>query len=153
MGDLYMEQKIDSLSENEEVWITNQLGAAANFVIAHSPTQAGNLLSLEVLDRAFANWIANGNVGEGRTVNEVINCVGVAFGQILVDGIGLKWVIATDHYGSELAVYGLPNTGDVLIYPVNFIAKRWERREINFIEASYQKIERQIRAIGLGYHR
>ena len=86
-------------------------------------------------------------------MNEVINCVGVAFGQILVDGIGLKWVIATDHHGSDLAVYGLPNAGDVLIYPVNFIAKRWERREVNFIEASYQKIERQVRAIGPGYHR
>jgi hypothetical protein len=34
----------------------------------------------------------------------------MAFGQTLVDGLGLQWVIATDGHGSEMAVYGLPGT-------------------------------------------
>jgi hypothetical protein len=31
------------------------------------------------------------------------------------------------------AVYGLPGTADVLVYPANFVAKRWERREVKFL--------------------
>jgi hypothetical protein len=53
-------------------------------------------------------------------------------------------VIATDQYRSDLAVHGLPGTGDVLIYPANFVAKRWERRETNFLESSFRDIERDV---------
>jgi len=71
----------------------------------------------------------------------------VAFGQSLVDGLGLAWVIATDQHGADLAVYGLPGKGDVLIYPANFVAKRWERRETNFLEKSYAQIARDLQSI------
>jgi hypothetical protein len=47
--------------------------------------------------------------------------------------VGLAWVIASGKNGSDLAVYGLPGKGDVLVYPANFVAKRWERREKNFL--------------------
>jgi hypothetical protein len=80
-------------------------------------------------------------------INAVINYVGIAFGQALVGGIGLKWVIATDEQGSELAVYGFPGHGDVLVYPANFVAKRWERRETNFLEKAYQQIGQDIRGV------
>jgi hypothetical protein len=80
-------------------------------------------------------------------INAVINYVGIAFGQALVDGIGFSWVIATDDQGSELAVHGFPGRGDVLVYPANFVAKRWERRETNFLEKAYQQIGRDARAI------
>lgn len=80
-------------------------------------------------------------------INAIINYVGIAFGQRLVDGIGLKWVVATDQHGSELAVYGLPGRGDVLVYPANFVAKRWERKETNFLDDAYEKIARHVRAV------
>lgn len=65
----------------------------------------------------------------------------------MVDGIALKWVIATDEQGSELAVYGFSGRGDVLIYPANFVAKRWERRETNFLEKAYQQIGQEVLAV------
>ena len=80
-------------------------------------------------------------------INAIINYVGIAFGQSLVDGLGLKWVVATDQHGCEMAVYGLAGRGDVLVYPANFVAKRWERREANFLEDAYEKIARDIRAV------
>jgi hypothetical protein len=42
------------------------------------------------------------------------------------------------------AVYGLPRTADVLVYPANFVAKRWERREVNFLEASHGLIAEDV---------
>lgn len=55
--------------------------------------------------------------------NPLINAVGAAVGGILAGELGLEWVIATDEYGSEAAVFGQP--GDVLLYPMNAVAKRW----------------------------
>ena len=61
-------------------------------------------------------------------------------------------VIATDEHGTELAVYGLPNRGDVLVYPANFVAKRWEQRETNFLEEAYRRIAEDVRAIRRQWH-
>ena len=59
----------------------------------------------------------------------------------------LRWVIATDKQGSDLAVYGLPGKGDVLLYPANLVAKRWERRETPFLEKCYQETAVRIQAL------
>jgi hypothetical protein len=142
-----MKQKIDPISEGERAWVAAQLVNASDFVGAFSAEDVGKTLSLAALDRAFAAWMASGTADDAENVNKIINSVGVAFGRFLVEGLGLKWVIATDEHGSDLAVYGLPGTGDVLLYPANFIAKRWERQETNFLEESYRQIERQVRSI------
>src|SRR5689334_14830583 len=128
-----MKQKIDPLNDNEIAWVKTQLENALKFVESFSPTDANKELTLAALDRAFAAW-STSEPTETDLVNAVINYVGIAFGQALVDGIELSWVVATDQQGSELAVYGFPGRGDVLVYPANFVAKRWERRETNFLE-------------------
>ncbi len=35
----------------------------------------------------------------------------------------MQWVVASDEHGTEVAVVGQP--GDILIYPMNAVAKRW----------------------------
>jgi hypothetical protein len=143
-----MKQEISELREDEVGWVKTQLETAMKLVKDFSPADSAQPLTLAALDRAYAAWSAS-NPTEGDLINATINCVGVAFGQILLDGVGLglRWVIATDEYGTELAVYGLPNRGDVLVYPANFVAKRWERRETNFLEEAYQAIESDIRRL------
>src|SRR5215469_1561875 len=141
-----MKQKIDALNESETAWVKTQLENALRFVESFLPEDTGNPLTLAALDRAFAAWIAS-EPTETDLINAVINYVGIAFGQALVDGIGLKWVIATDDQGSDLAVYGFPGHGDVLVYPANFVAKRWERRETTFLEGAYEQIAKDIRGV------
>jgi hypothetical protein len=116
------------------------------FVEDFSLGKNGQSLTLAALDQAFAAWVASGPT-DPNLINAIINCVGIAFGQALVDGIGVKWVIAADDHGTDLAVYGLPAQGDVLVYPVNFVAKRWEPRETNFLEDAYQKITQDIHEV------
>lgn len=140
-----MKQRINPVNENETAWIKTQLENASKFVEGFSQEDEEKPLALAALDRAFAAWIAS-EPTETDLINAVINHVGIAFGQALVEGIGLKWVIATDNQGSELAVHGFPGRGDVLVYPSNFVAKRWERRETNFLEKAYQQIGRDVRA-------
>lgn len=141
-----MTQKIDDLNESERAWVKAQLENAVKFVEGFSPEDMSVPLTLAALDRAFAVWIASKPTDNGL-INAIINYVGIAFGQALVDGIGLNWVIATDDQGSELAVYGLPGRGDILVYPANFVAKRWERRETNFLEEAYRKISHDVRTV------
>jgi len=141
-----MKQKVSPLTNEERAWIASQLEGASVFVEAFSPTDAGQSLTLPALDRAFAAWLDT-EMTDNQLVNGTINCVGVAFGQFLVNGAGLSWVIASDQAGSDLAVHGLPGNGDVLVYPANFVAKRWERRETNFLETSYNQIAEQVQAV------
>ena len=141
-----MEQKIEDLTEKERAWIQQQLAGAAKLVEIMTPEAAAQPLTLNILDEAFAAWMAIEET-DSTVVNAVINRVGVAFGQFLVDKLPLRWVIATDQRGSDLAVYGLPGTGDVLLYPANFVAKRWERRETQFLEKCYQEIATQVGAL------
>jgi uncharacterized protein DUF3806 len=138
-----MRPNTESLTEKERQWVEVQLHAAEDFVkdMLSKPVQ----MTLRNLDRAFEAWVDSVSKKDVSEINRVINCVGVAFGQILVDQIGLTWVIATDKDGSDLAVYGLPDRGDVLIFPANFVAKRWERDEVNFLEESFHEIAKQVK--------
>lgn len=139
-----MNERIESLSKAEELWIRAQLANAEKLVEAFSPSDVAQPLTLSALDRAFAAWLDSNASADVALANQIINYVGVAFGHKLVEGLGLNWVIATDEHGAEVAVYGLPGRGDVLIYPTNFVAKRWERRETGFLEESYRRIARDI---------
>ena len=142
-----MKEKIEPINAGEQAWIATQLAQATNFMAAYSPQDAGRPLSLAALGRAFSAWMASGAADDGTDANKIINAVGIAFGQFLVEGLEFKWVVATDEHGSELAVYSLPGTGDMLIYPANFVAKRWERQETNFLEQSYARIKADVRSI------
>ena len=148
---LKMKLKIDDLNESEAAWVKTQLKNASKFIEGFSPQDSGQPLTLAALDRAFAAWIASEPTGTDL-INSVINYVGVAFGQALIDGIGLEWVIATDDHGSELAVHGFPERGDILVHPANFVAKRWERRETNFLEKAYAEIARDVRTVFRHWH-
>src|SRR5213594_526919 len=101
-----MEQKIEQLTEKEKAWIASQLASAVRFVNLYRPEQGGRPVTLAALDRAFAAFLAS-NPKDTEIIKAIINVVGTSFGQFLVDGLGLKWVIATDNQGSELAAHGL----------------------------------------------
>lgn len=141
-----MNPKTEQPTDKEHAWIAAQLQGAAKLVEIFVPEAAGKPLTLAALDQAFALWLAD-DPKDTQIINAVINRVGVAFGQFLVDGLGLSWVVATDAHGFDLAVHGLPGTGDVLDYPANFVAKRWERGEQHFLEQAYQQMAEQVRTL------
>ncbi len=134
------------LSPAEHSWIAEQIQAASSFVAAHSPQDSSAPISLGALDRAFSAWLDTG-VSDVAAVNPVINAVGIAFGSLLVRDAGFSWVIATDAQGTDLAVRALPGTADVLVYPANFVAKRWESRQGTFMESAFSEMARQVREI------
>ena len=125
----------------EQNWISDQIDNCMRFVAEHSP--ADETVTLEALDRAWETWLAL-DVADTDQVNAAINAVGISFGQLLVDGAGFDWTIASDSFGTDLAVLALPGQGDVLVYPANFVAKRWERNEADFLCAAFEAIREQV---------
>ena len=140
-----MREKISPLNESEVAWVRAQLQSASKFVAGFSPEDSEQSLTLAALDRAFAAWVTSEPL-DPDLINSIINYVGIAFGQALVDRIGFNWVIATDERGSDLAVYTASEQGDALVYPANFVAKRWTRHETNFLEKACNQIARDVRA-------
>ena len=139
-----MDAKIEQLTAGEHEWIAQQIAIAHTFVQSTLNKDVEELPSPEDLDQAFNSWLPSHDPAHA---NYVVNCVGVAFGQHLVDSTPLEWVIASDAYGTELALYGLPGQGDVLVYPQNFVAKRYEANVGIFIAESVNKIRSDLNSL------
>ena len=98
-------------------------------------------LSAETLDDLWAALVRD----EPADPNPGINMVGLAFGQLLADRLGLSWVALTDEHGTEIAVRGRAN---FTVFPTNFIAKRYAGRETNFIAAAYDDMVQTAQSLG-----
>jgi hypothetical protein len=144
-----MKQEIDELTDRETAWLAAQMKVAASLVNCYSPGDSEDPLSLVTLDRAYTAWVSSGP-HDNAVINGIINAVGAALGQFLVDHENFRWVVATDDGGSELAVFALPGTRDVLVYPMNFAAKRFERGEVGFLNKSYERIAESTKSIAMG---
>ena len=136
--------KFDTLSALEEQWVRGQLDQAREFAQAYVPGLPDRPLSLGVLDQAFGLFLAD---HQARDANAAIMAVGTAFGDSLVKELGFGWMIATDDYGTELAVLARPGRGDVTIFPNDFVSKRYERGETPFLVDALTDIRETLREI------
>jgi uncharacterized protein (DUF934 family) len=159
-------QKFSPVGRRQRAWIAQQLEAARRFVAVASPAYAGGPVTLEALDRAWAAWLPRLEADAGAaaagldpeavvaalrptadTMHATLEAFGVQFGQFLVDGAGFEWAVAIDsRLGSELVVRALPGRGDVLVYPVKFVEKRWYGRESGFLASSFEAIREDVAA-------
>jgi hypothetical protein len=75
----------------------------------------------------------------------MINAFGAAFGEVFVDRLGMSWSVVTDENGCEMAVTGQP--GDVIVFPPNFVAKRFVKKETGFFASHFHAMSEEIRRI------
>ena len=128
------EQAIEAPNDAELAWIRSNLDVAKRLTAIHTGEERDALPDARLLDEVFAAWLREWTAtpGEERDdPNAYINAVGLAFGQSLVDALGLEWAVVTDEYGTEIAVRGQP--GDLLVFPTNLVAKRFESGETHFL--------------------
>jgi len=118
-------QTIEPANEQLLTWIHGWADLARDIGDALVVPLPGPVVEVDSLARLWDSWLTRGL--EGVDPNGVINAVGYAFGSYLVQRVGMSWALVTDEYGTEVAVHGSP--GDLLIFPANFVAKRYETRE------------------------
>ena len=130
---------VEPLNASEVTWRGTQVQIAEAIAQRYTGDSEG-LPSLERLDACVADWLADD--GTRVDVNVLVNAVGVAFGEHVARDTGLEWVIATDRYGTDMALHGQP--GDVLLHPKTVVAKRVAAGESSFIVPLHQALVAQV---------
>ncbi len=135
-----MEATLTPLTDAEADWIRSQLDAAMQFLADYGSARTGG--GLDGLDHAWSSWLDRQSV-DPEDPEPVLNAVAVYLGQAVVEAMpDFGWVVATDADGSDLAVHGLPDTADVLIYPADLVAQRYASRMPTFLRAVVDEIVR-----------
>lgn len=108
---------MSDMSDAETQWIEGLSRALRERGVAGDPDS----LSVYFAEQR-AEWFATPEDARPDP-NPLINGVGAIVGDLFVQELGLRWVVASDEYGVEAAVSGSP--GEILVYPMNAVAKRW----------------------------
>jgi hypothetical protein len=141
-------QQIDAPTEAELAWVESNLGVARALAAAYTGGEQEALPDVQLLDEIYAAWRAEWlqqASGERDDPNVYINAIGLAFGQALVDELGLHWAVVSDEHGTEIAVHGQP--GDILVFPPNLVAKRFETGETGFLAPVFNEIVERVRSL------
>jgi Domain of unknown function (DUF3806) len=137
-----MSPKLSKLNNAEREWIADNLSATREMIGEFSSESSD--IEPSALDAAYSMWLAQHDP-ETEDPNPVINAFGIAFGQYLVDHLQLQWIVASDKYGTEMAVHG--QSGDILVYPANLVGKRYTTRETDFFAVHFAEFQSQIEMI------
>ena len=136
-----MGQRIMDVNEAERTWITGNQQVVRSFAVDRGvlPDESGPV-DPPVLDAAWAAWLEMHVRGE-EDPNSIINAFGIAFGQVLVDRLGLEWKVVRDVV-TEIALCGQP--GDIVIYPQNLVARRYIAKTTQFFAELATEMERTV---------
>lgn len=133
--------RLEMPNENERAWIASNVAFATEMAHKYGAPGSTPLAALDGVWTTLGTAIRESN----QDPNNLINVIGCALGQHLVDELRLTWTLATDEYGTELAVHGQP--GDVLVFPCNLAAKRWQSGATNWIANIGADLARDIRRL------
>jgi len=116
------EQKISAPQKEDIAQIAAQWAVIEHYLSAESKetykTSAGKLGLLRALLTA--------KVFKKEQTYE-LQCMGIIFGDLFVQEMGMEWIIVEDEYGRDPALR-IPRT-ETIIYPLTMISKRVERGE------------------------
>ncbi|MDP9935723.1 DUF3806 domain-containing protein [Paenarthrobacter nicotinovorans] len=91
----------------------------------------------------YATWQSSPEGTHAELQEPYCNAAGVAYGELLARTTPLRWVIAEDSLGRELALHAEQN--NMLVYPLNAVEKRWVRGEDgDFIPALATAVYKQL---------
>jgi len=131
-----MPQKIETPNAAEVHWIEDSQERLREF----AKKTTGYRFTSGELDAIYRDWMSVKKDGEDP--NPMINAFGLTFGQLFVDRLKMVWSVVTDEHGTEIAVCGQP--GDVLVFPPNFVAKRFVAKEVGFFSSAFAAMSRDI---------
>src|SRR4051812_29876060 len=124
---------IEEPNEAELNWVVEHVAATVDFASQFGVTSSQP--TVDELDALWASWLEH---GAPEDANAVVHMIGLSFGQHLVEDFGLRWVVVADDNGTEMAVHR--EEGDVLVFPANLVAKRWETRGTGFLRPLYDQV-------------
>jgi hypothetical protein len=124
----------------EEVWLAKHLSEAVQFIERHTGSVNGAFDPAR-LDAAFTGW--NGcPVLEREEERVVVNALGTAFGQWLVDTQSMAWVVLTDGDDDDFGVRHAQL--EITVAPLAIAARRMQSGMNDFFTVLGRLIQREI---------
>jgi hypothetical protein len=139
--------QIIELNDSEWQWLSAHLQVAHSLAEAYAGVSSPSPMTAELLDAAWNAWVPHSG-DDPEMANTIVIATGAALGQFLVDADGFRWVVASDEHGSEMAIIALEGTADVIVYPMNLVARRYEARTQGFILPLLNGIRDQLASLG-----
>ena len=135
-------ERVEPLNDAERQWVESSVENVRS-TLGELGIEPGGRLTPEALDELWAAFLEL----EHDDPNVPINLVGLAFGELLVERLQVAWAVVSDEHGTEIAVRG---ASDFTVFPTNFVAKRWERRETGFLAPAFEELARTIGELRAG---
>ncbi len=136
-----MSRNITNPGPAERELITDALRLALALVKQYARIEVHPPIDPPTLDTTYSIWMSErSHSDEGFEAN--LDAFAFAFGQYLVDRLGMQWVVVSDREGAELAVRGQP--GAIVIYPWTLVRKRFAARQTGFFQTTYVDVRRQL---------
>jgi hypothetical protein len=136
--------KILPLNSAEQQWVDTEV---QNFLALRDtlfPDLKSNSITPENLDLVFKTSYES-KTADPNYANSIINAVGMAFGQLLIDQVDAQWCAISDENGCEIAIVKYyPNGGESIVCPTNFVAKRWESGTTEFFVETIPQIRANL---------
>lgn len=133
------------LNDAEVAWISDCVTQAREFVQKYLRTIRVPMLDPAILDEAFSAWAVQWQAGSAsEDPNTVVNCIGLAFGQWLVDRLDMEWTVVNDASGTDMAVrFGRPGN-HVQVFPTHVVAKQLHYMEPGFLAKLFDITRAQV---------
>lgn len=139
-----MEREYIVLNKSERAWVSDNV-ALTSQLLADAGIRAESGADFPAaLDTLWAGWLRDHPRGTDDP-NRIINALGLAFGQHLVDEHGLEWIAVKDKHGTEIAV--LDPDFDLLTFPTNAVAKRYQSGELGFFATFAAKFGERVKQL------
>ena len=136
-----MTRRTLKLGPKEQELITDNLRLAHALVIQYARIDVRPPIDPPTLDTTYTAWtLERSHSDEGFEVN--LEAFALAFGQYLVDRLGMEWVVVSDSEGTELAVHA--KVGEITLYPQSMVKKRFAARQTGFFQPAYVEVRRKI---------
>jgi hypothetical protein len=126
------QEDIDTL-EAQRAWVREHYSPETRHEYA---TLAGKLHLLQVI--VNSGWIQ-------RDEADKLQCLGITFGDALVESLPLEWVMVEDGYGRDPALR--LSGSSALVFPLTMISKRVEKGESVDVLSLYDQICEQVSSI------
>jgi hypothetical protein len=96
------EYRLTDLTKEQQDFINQDLVYAKKLVSKYLNKAVDNPFDSRVLDIVLAEWSASS--GNKESAEEIVDAIGAAFGQGIVDEMDFEWKVITDQYGTDIIV-------------------------------------------------
>lgn len=130
-------QEFSELNADERSWLDSLVAELASENVGIAPEELA-----AYFDEQWQSWTATA-VEDRADPNPIVNRIGAGLGEYLAAEMGLRWMVITDDFGSDLVVRR--EASNLVLFPMSSVAKRWESGELGWLDPFAQWVITQSR--------